>query len=154
MIRRSTAAALLSLGLLASCVSSGTRGGLREVVDPAARPVTYLLRLDVKEGQLAAFEAVMADLVEATKGEPGTLMYEWYIDDEGKTAHILERFEDTEAYLAHGEGFAPFAERFLGAVNIRSFTVYGDPDAAAREALGRVSPTYMGPLGGFSRTDG
>lgn len=152
MIRRTTALFALALPLFAACAATGG-GGLREVVDASRQPVTYLLKLEVKSGQLAEFKAVMSDLVEATKREPGTLMYEWYLGEDGQTAHILERFEDTAAYLTHGEGFAPFAERFLGSVTILSFTVYGDPDAEAREALAGVSPTYMGPLGGFRRTE-
>ncbi|MDA1263866.1 MAG: antibiotic biosynthesis monooxygenase [Planctomycetota bacterium] len=138
----------IALPLLGSCASTG---GTHDVTDTSTRPVTYLLTLEVKDGQLETFKTVMEELVASTRGEPGTLMYEWYISDDETTVQILERFEDTAAYLLHGDGFAPFAERFLATVDIRSFRVFGDPDEAARERLAGLGPAYMGGLGGFRR---
>ena len=136
------------LPLLGSCASTGAT---HDVTDSSTRPVTYLLTLEVKDGQLEAFRAVMADLVASTRSEAGTLVYEWYISEDGRTVQILERFEDTAAYLTHGDGFAPFAERFLATVDIRGFTVFGDPDDEARERLSGLGPNYMAGLGGFRR---
>ena len=147
-MKRTLTALSLAL-LLHSCAASG---GTRDTTDTATRPVTYLLTLEIKEGQREAFQAVMEDLVASTRGEAGTLVYEWFLGADQTTVHILERFVDTEAYLLHGEGFAPFAERFLATVDITAATVYGDPDERAREGLAGLGPTYMGPLGGFRRT--
>lgn len=148
MHRLLQATLLLALPLVTSCAGTGAT---HDVTDLTTRPVTYLLTLEVKDGQLEAFRGVMEDLVASTREEPGTLVYEWYLSEDGRTVQILERFEDTAAYLTHGDGFAPFAERFLATVDIRSFTVFGDPDEGARERLAGLSPTYMAGLGGFRR---
>lgn len=139
---------VLTLCLFPSCAS--TRGTV-DVTDSSARPVTYLLTLGVKDGQLDAFQAVMEDLVASTRNESGTLVYEWYLSDDKRTVQILERFEDTHAYLLHGEGFGPFAERFLATVDIHSLTVLGNPDEEARAGLSGLNPTYMHGIGGFRR---
>ena len=139
----------LSLPLLGSC--SSTARAVRDVTDTSTRPVTYLLTLDIKSGQLEAFETLMAELISSTRGEPGTLMYEWYTSADKETVQILERFADTAAYQAHLDAFAPFAARFIAAVEVRSFTVYGDPDSEAREGLSGLNPTYLLGIGGFAR---
>jgi len=138
----------LALPLLASCAGTGAT---HDVTDSSTRPVTYLITLEVKDGQLEAFRGVMEDLVASTRAERGTLVYEWYISEDGRTVQILERFEDTAAYITHGDGFTHFAERFLATVDLRSFTVLGDPDEGARIRLDGLGPTYMAGLGGFRR---
>ena len=138
----------IALPLFGSCASTG---GTHDVTDASVRPVTYLLTLEVKDGQLEEFKSVMEELVASTRGEQGTLVYEWYLSEDETTVQILERFEDTAAYLTHGDGFAPFAERFLATVDIQSFRVFGDPDDGARERLSGLGPTYMGGIGGFRR---
>jgi hypothetical protein len=46
---------------------------------------------------------------------------------------------------------AKWAERFLASVDVTRFTVYGSPNAAAKEMLDGFGAVYLGPWGGFSR---
>jgi quinol monooxygenase YgiN len=134
------------LCLLGACASTP-----QDLLAPGSRPVTYKLVLNIKDGQLDAFRAVMTEMVTSTKQEPGTLVYEWYLTTDGKTCHINERFHDSAAHAAHGEGFKKFAERFLACVEVVSMTVYGNPEEAARARLARLEPTYIPGIGGFRR---
>jgi quinol monooxygenase YgiN len=114
--------------------------------------VSWLLELAVKPGQLDGFRELMTEMVESTRGEPGTLVYEWSISDDEGTVHIHERYADSAATLAHmatfGERFAP---RFLAAVEPTRWVVYGTPSDEVRQALDGLGAGYMAPFGGFAR---
>jgi quinol monooxygenase YgiN len=114
--------------------------------------VSWVIELAVKPGELEAFQALMEEMVAGTSLEPTSLGYEWFISDDGGSVHIYEKYADSGAMVSHVSGFlANWAERFLGSVDVTRFTVYGTPDAAAREMLDGFGPVYLGPWGGFSR---
>jgi quinol monooxygenase YgiN len=114
--------------------------------------VSWVVELAVKDGELDRFKELMEEMVAGTSEEPRTLAYEWYISADGSTVHIYEKYADSEATIAHVNGFLQkWAERFVGCVEVTRFTVYGDPSAGARELLEGFGPIYLGPWGGFSR---
>ena len=114
--------------------------------------VSWVIELAVKPGELESFKALMEEMVAGTSAEPATLGYEWFISDDGGTVHIYEKYADSEAMVAHVNGFmGKWAERFLAAVDVTRFVVYGSPDAAAKEMLDGFGAVYLGPWGGFSR---
>jgi quinol monooxygenase YgiN len=114
--------------------------------------VSWVIELAVKPGELEAFKALMEEMVAGTSLEPTSLGYEWFISDDSGTVHIYEKYADSEAMVSHVTGFlANWAKRFMGAVDVKRFTVYGSPNAAAREILDSMGAVYLGPWGGFSR---
>lgn len=113
--------------------------------------VSWVLMLEVKDGKLDDFRTLMEEMVTSTEAEPGTLMYEWFVNDEG-ACHICERYQDDAAVMAHLGAFGEkFAGRFLGCVDPTGFYVYGSPGGALKQALGALGPVYLGPFGGFAR---
>ena len=113
---------------------------------------TSLFTLDVKPGQFAAFKTLVAEIVAATSQEPGVLTYQYSVSADSKTAHILERYANSAAFVSHVEGtFGGFAARFLSFVSVRSLVIYGNPDAGARKGLDAFGATYMTIFDGFSR---
>ena len=62
-----------------------------------AGQVSWVVECSVKDGQLDAFKELMEEMVAGTSGEPGTLNYEWFISDDGKTVHIYEKYADSAA---------------------------------------------------------
>ncbi len=115
--------------------------------------VSWVLELAVKDGQLDAFKALAREMSEATRAdEPGATHYEWFIDADGKTIHIYERYADSAATMAHLGNFgAKFAERFLACVDLTRLTVYGDPSAEARGALAGFGAAHMTQFDGYAR---
>ena len=114
--------------------------------------VSWVIELAVKPGELEAFQALMEEMVAGTSLEPTSLGYEWFISDDGRSVHIYEKYADSGAMVSHVSGFlANWAERFLGSVDVTRFTVYGSPNAAAKEMLDGFGAVYLGPWGGFSR---
>ena len=94
----------------------------------------------------------MTEMVEATKREPGTTGYEWFLSADGTTCHIREEYADSDAAGTHLANFgANFAERFLACFTPTAFYVYGDPSAEVRTVLDGFGAHYLGTFGGFSR---
>jgi quinol monooxygenase YgiN len=114
--------------------------------------VAWLTQCAVKEGQLEAFKALMDEMVAATRDEPGTLDYEWFISDDDSTVHIYERFADSDATIAHANSFLEqWVQRYMGCVEVKGFTVYGNPSDAARQAIAPFGGKQLGRWGGFAR---
>lgn len=114
--------------------------------------VSWDLRLKVKEGELENFRALMEEMVEHTKNEPGTQAYEWFVSDDGGAVHVYERYADSAAAMIHLGGFGErFADRFFASVDATGFDVYGNSDDSVREALGGMGANFMKPFGGFAR---
>ena len=53
--------------------------------------VSWNLQMSVREGQLSDARDLMPEMVEATRGEAGTLGYEWFLGGDGTVCHIYER---------------------------------------------------------------
>jgi quinol monooxygenase YgiN len=114
--------------------------------------VAWVLELAVKPGALDNFKALIGEMIESTRAEPGTLMYEWSIDEDGGVIHGYERFADSGAAVAHLSAFGEkFAQRFLAAVDPTRLSVCGTPGEEAKGALAAFGPAYLSPLGGFAR---
>lgn len=114
--------------------------------------VSWNLRLSIRDGQFANFNVLMAEMVESTQSEAGTLMYEWFLNEDKNTCHIYERYADSDAVMAHLGNFgAKFAARFLEYLEPTSLSVYGDPTDQVRGALEGLGPVYLGLVSGFTR---
>jgi quinol monooxygenase YgiN len=112
----------------------------------------WVFTLDVTPGRFQDFHALVAEIVAATREEPGTLAYQYSVSADQKTVHIFERYRDSDAFVDHVEQtFGRYAERFLSMVTIASLVVYGNPNAAARKALDRFNANYMALFDGFAR---
>ncbi len=115
--------------------------------------VLWVLELDIKQGELDNFKALMNEMVDATRAnEPGTMNYEWFIGDDESSCHLYERYVDSAATMTHLGSFGQyFAERFLAAVTPTRLVVYGDPNDEVRAALSAFGAVHMAQIGGFAR---
>jgi quinol monooxygenase YgiN len=112
----------------------------------------WVFTLNVKPGKFAQFRTLVADIVAASRDEPGTLAYQYSVSADETTVHIFERYRDSVAFVDHVElTFSRYAERFLQLVTIASLVVYGNPNVAARKALDSFDATYMTLFDGFAR---
>ncbi len=115
--------------------------------------VSWVLEVNVKDGQLDALKALAREMSEATQAdEPGASHYEWFADQDGNNVHIYERYADSAATMVHLGNFgAKFAERFLACVDPARLMVYGDPSAEVRDALAGFGAAHMTQFAGFAR---
>jgi quinol monooxygenase YgiN len=108
--------------------------------------------MSVREGALDEAKALVSEMVEATRQEPGALTYEYFLSDDGSACHIYERYVDSDAVMAHLGNFgANFADRFMACFEPTSFSVYGPASADVHQALEAFGAVHLGVLDGFSR---
>jgi quinol monooxygenase YgiN len=114
--------------------------------------VSWFLELAIKPNQVDVVRALIPEMVDSTRSEPGALIYEWSMNDDESVICSHERYADSEAVLAHLSTFGEtFAERLLAAVDPTRFVVYGSPTHRAKEALDGFGALYVKPLAGFAR---
>jgi quinol monooxygenase YgiN len=115
--------------------------------------IYWLLELSIKEGELENLKNLIIEMSDATRSdEPGALIYEWFVSDDGKQCHIYERYSDCAALMIHLGNFgAKFADRFLAILTPQRMTVYGEPTDEVRTALAGFGAVHMAELGGFAR---
>ncbi len=114
--------------------------------------VYWLTEVDIRDGQADSFEALMRDMVAATRDtEPGTLTYEWSTNADRTACHLFERYEDSAAAMAHLRNFRPFAGRWVATFAPRRLTIYGSPSPEVVEALAEMRPEVLTMVDGFTR---
>ena len=110
-----------------------------------------IYHLSLKPENFAPFEALVAKIVGATSKEADTLTYEYVVNADHTTIHIMERYR-MAGVLPHVEQtFAPYADEFLSLVTIDALLVYGDPTPEIRAKLDGFGATYLAPFAGFTR---
>jgi quinol monooxygenase YgiN len=114
--------------------------------------IAWQVELAVKPGKLGAFRALTREMVEATRGEPGVLIYERFVSEDGTVVYGYERYADSLAAVSHLLVFGTkYRARFVDLVDRRRFTVFGVPSAELKGLLDAFGATYHMPLAGFSR---
>ena len=105
----------------------------------------------VKPGEFDNFLALTREMVEFTKGEPGVLIYERFVSNDGQFVYVYERFVDSDAAVAHLQAFGSlYGDRFAKMVERRRFTVFGLPSDELRKILDTFGAHYLMYLDGFS----
>ncbi|MBI3372413.1 MAG: antibiotic biosynthesis monooxygenase [Betaproteobacteria bacterium] len=113
--------------------------------------VSWQVELTVRPGELDNFRTLTSEMVNSTRGEPGVLIYERFVSEDGKFVYLYERYADSAAAVAHLLAFTKmYGERFANMVDRRRFTVFGGPSDELREILDRFGAAYFGPFDGFS----
>ncbi len=114
--------------------------------------VSWQVELELKPGRLGPFRSLTEEMVDATRGEAGALIYERFISADGRSICVYERYADSSAAVAHLRTFAnKFGERFARMVTRRRFTVLGSPSDELRSVLDGFGATYLTRFAGFSR---
>ncbi len=110
--------------------------------------IAWRVELRVKTGQLGNFQALTAEMVEATRRERGVLRYQRFVSEDGANIHVYERYADLAAALAHLSAFTEcFADRFCTMVERQAFTVFGNPSAELKAVLDGFNAVYLRAFG-------
>ncbi len=98
--------------------------------------------IDFEVTDLATFRKAVADAVEVSRGAPGTLLYDWYIDDASGHARLYEAYESADAITAHAEGkvFTEIGPVLFSCSKVTHIDAYGDPEVQkVAELLGPIT---------------
>ena len=136
-------------------VRNSQREGMQLAADKhgAASNVFWTFGVAIKDGKLDQLKHLIREMADASRAsEAGTLIYEWTISDDRKTAEVHERYADSDAALLHLASFNKnFADRLMALVEPTGMTVYGSPSAALKKELAGAKPVYSAVIGGFAR---
>jgi quinol monooxygenase YgiN len=114
--------------------------------------VAWHVELAIKPSKLDNFRRLTNQMVESARREEGVLTYERFISADGTVVHVYERYADSDAAVAHLRLFAQtFGQRLQNMVERKRFSVFGVASDELKTLLNGFTPTYFGPLGGFSR---
>ena len=98
--------------------------------------------IDFEVTDLEVFRSAVRDAVEVSASEPGTLLYDWYVDEETGRARLYEAYDSADSIMAHAEGkvFTEIGPVLFGCCRITHIDAYGDAEAQKiAEALGPVT---------------
>ncbi len=115
--------------------------------------IFWILTSKIKEGEIENLKTLITEMTDFVKAnEPGAVNYEWFISSDDKFCHINERYENSEATVLHLKNFTKnYAQRFMGCLDIKSFTVYGNPSEEVVNMMSPLGVVFMKPAGGFIR---
>jgi quinol monooxygenase YgiN len=112
--------------------------------------VSWWVELAVRPNCLEAFEALTGEMVASTRDEQGVLAYQRFISHDRRTVYVHERYENSDAAVAHLVKFAAtFGERYGRLVERKRFLVFGDPSDELRALLDKYHAIYYRPFGSF-----
>lgn len=136
--------------LLAAISLTAVNPALADSGLDATDDVFWTLTAQLNDGQAEAFDALMADMVAATKAETGAKSYEWFRS--GNQVQILERYETNADAGIHLANFgANFVARFTTILTPTGLQVYGPAEGGVREGLAAFGAAFNDQVGGFAR---
>jgi quinol monooxygenase YgiN len=102
--------------------------------------------LEIQVHDIETFKEVAEACAEVSRAEPGTLYYDWFLDEATGAARLVEGYDSYASIVAHATGpvFTEIGPRLLDACSFVHMDAFGD---TARMAAGPQfwPSTYWGP---------
>jgi quinol monooxygenase YgiN len=117
----------------------------------SSQELRFVIEIEVSD--LARFKELVHECVEISREEPGTFVYDWYVDEQGSSARLYEAYESPEALRAHVSGrvFREVGAKLMDVCRFIHLDAFGDfGSQAGGQALWPT--TYWGaPIAALSR---
>ena len=96
--------------------------------------IRFVIQIQVHD--IERFTAIVARCVEVSSAEPGTLHYDWYLDEATGAARLVEAYSSVDAVLAHARGpvFTEFGVQLLETCAFVHMDAFGDTGTLAGPA--------------------
>ena len=107
---------------------------------------------EVLPEQMESFkERTKRVLAAMAEKEPGTLMFEFSVQPDGKTVDLLEVYQNAEAFVAHVKHMRAAFGQEPQLRKPGKIVVFGSPNAEMKEIIARRDPVYETYIDGFMR---
>jgi quinol monooxygenase YgiN len=109
--------------------------------------VRFVLHFEVLD--VARFREMATAMVAVSRDEPGTVVYDWYLDEQAKKGTLYEAYASREALQAHGRGavFTELAPKYLDALRVISVDAFGAAaELPRRDVLGAPTTWWDAPI--------
>lgn len=111
--------------------------------------IVTMYHLHIDPAEFEEFHELVKKIVAASSLESDTLTYQYFVDTEHSTVHIVEGYR-MAGVLPHVEQtFSPYAEEFLSLAEIDKLYVYGAPSPEVRAKLDGFGAVYLTQFEGF-----
>jgi quinol monooxygenase YgiN len=106
--------------------------------------VRFVIRFEVLN--VDRFREMADAMVTVSREEPGTVVYDWYLDEDGRAGTLYEAYASHEALQTHSRGrvFTELAPKYLDAMRVVGVDVYGEAAALPRRDVLGASTTWWG----------
>ena len=109
--------------------------------------VRFVIRFDVKDA--ARFRAMADAMVAVSRDEPGTVVYDWYLDAERGVGTLYEAYASFDDLIAHSKGavFTDIAPAYADALAVLSVDAFGAAEGLPRtDVLGAPTTWWGAPV--------
>jgi quinol monooxygenase YgiN len=106
--------------------------------------VRFVIRFEVLD--VDRFREMARAMVAVSRDEPGTVVYDWYLDEDAGTGTLYEAYASSEALKAHGRGavFSELAPRYADCVRVTNVDAFGAADGMPRSKVLGAPTTWWG----------
>lgn len=115
------------------------------------KEIICVFKLSLNSNLFKNFEKLVANIVNATQKEPGTLTYLYNVNNEKNIIHIIEHYKENSLLSHIDTTFSSFSDEFLSLVKITELTVYGNPNDEEKSKLDKFGAQYLTPFNGFTK---
>jgi quinol monooxygenase YgiN len=107
--------------------------------------VRVVVRFEIRDAD--RFREMATAMADVSRGEPGTLVYDWYVDEESRTGTLYEAYASAEALSLHSKGtvFTELAPRYAEASSVVQVDVFGAAESLPRRDVLGAPTTWWGP---------
>lgn len=117
--------------------------------------IRVVAHFEIQPGQRDEFERLAREASSfVAENEEDTLIYDWYIADDGTTARIYELYTSSEALLTHlgGKVGTEILPPMMQIAPMTHIDLFGRPSEALEAAAGNFPATLYGePFAGVNR---
>ena len=109
--------------------------------------VRFVIQFEVLD--VARFREMSQAMVAVSRDEPGTVVYDWYLDEQARKGTLYEAYASSEALQAHTSGavFTELAPRYLDALRVISVDAFGEAAELPRhDLLGAPTVWWGAPI--------
>ena len=95
----------------------------------------------ISPGNLDEFKRLAGEAMQITRGEAGTLQYDWFWSDDQSSAVVRETYQGSDAVLAHMGNHGDLLGSLIELGGGLNLEVFGEPSEALLEAGAALEPT-------------
>ena len=109
----------------------------------AATELQAIVRFRFHDGDVEEFKRLSAQCMEIVRAkDTGTLQYDTFFNADETECIVLERFQDSDALIQHGENLAHLMDAII-ATGTASGELLGEPSAELRSRFGADGPVQL-----------
>ena len=109
--------------------------------------VRFVIRFETRD--ITRFREMATAMAAVSRDEPGTVVYDWYLDEAAGEGTLYEAYASLDALQAHGNGavFTELAPRYADSVRVLSVHAFGAAEGLPHhDVLGAPTTWWGAPI--------